>query len=493
MKQIQLMDTTVRDAQQCLWATRMTTAMMLPIAEKLDNVGFEAVDLAGMIQFDVAVRYLKENPWDRVRLMRKKMPKTPLQGDVRSRSLVGFGVVPDDIVQLWVERCIANGFRRIRIFDALADLDNIVPMLQRVKDLGALAIGALAYGHSPVHTDEFYFRKCKEMLQRVDIDALMLKDAGGLLTPDRVRTLVPGLVKILGKKPLEVHSHCITGLAPIVYLESARLGAHQLQTSIAPLANGPAQPATQSIVRDLRSMGYEVPVDDTLIAEIGEHFRAVAEQEGKPVGVPMAYDAFHYEHQVPGGMRRNFRVQLAEAGMLDKYDQVLIECAQIRKELAWPIMITPFAQLVGVQAVANVVYGERYRVVPNEVKMYAFGHYGKLLGPIDPNVLDKIRENGSPAISEKPEPLPPMIPGLRSRYPGASDDELALRAMFAGRQVDDMLAAGPIKTEYTIDQPLVRFIRDLTKRTKFTHVVVEKGDLKLEIRKTEPAVAASHT
>lgn len=492
MREIHIMDQTLRDAHQCLWATRMTTAMMLPVAERMDRIGFQAIDLAANILFDVAVRYLKEDPWHRTRLMREKLVNTPIQADIRGRCLSGFSFVPDDIVNLWVERSVASGCRRVRVVDALNDLDNIVGSLQKARDSGAQAIGALAYSHSPVHTDEFYASKAAELLRRVKIDALQLKDPGGLLTPERVRTLVPALVMELGDVPLEIHSHCLTGLAPLAYLEAARLGASQLHTSIAPLANGPAQPAAQTIVRNLRAMGFAVNVDDALIDEVGEHFRQVADQEGFPLGVPMAYDAFHYEHQIPGGMLNNFRVQLTEAKMLDKFDAVVEECARVRRELAWPIMVTPFAQLVGVQALVNVIYGERYRVVPDEVKKYALGHYGKLLAPIDSEVLDRICENGSPHITEKPEPLPPGVPALRRRYPHASDEERLLRCMFAGSQVDDMIAAGPTKTAYTIEKPVVALIRALAKRPKHSRVMIQRGDVTLDVRRSMSAQGTAH-
>jgi oxaloacetate decarboxylase (Na+ extruding) subunit alpha len=469
MRPVKVMDTTLRDAHQSLWATRMTTAMMLPVAERMDQIGFEAIDLMGLIQFDVAVRYLKEDPWERVRLVRERINRTPLQASVRSKSLTGFGVVPNDILLLWTERLIVNGLKRIRAFDALADLDNIVPILRFAKERGAYTVGALVYGHSPVHTDELY------------VDSIMLKDACGLLTPDRIRTLVPALKKVMGKVPLELHSHCLTGLAPLVYLEGVKLGVDQVHTSIAPLANGPAQPATQTIVRNLREMGYAVALDDPLINEVGEHFRMVAQQEGKPLGVPMEYDAFHFEHQVPGGMLTNFKFQLAQVGVSHRYVDTLHECARIRRELGWPIMVTPFAQLVGTQAVLNVIHGERYRIVPDEVKKYALGYYGKLLAPIEPNVFDRIVENGSQQIALEPRDLDPAVPELRTQYPDMSDDERLLRYSFAGSQVDEMRAAGPMKTRYDFNQPFLTLLGELTKRRKYKHVYVAKGPVRVEL------------
>lgn len=481
MKKIKIMDTTLRDAHQSLWATRMTTAMMLPIASTMDSIGFDAIDLMGLIQFDVSIRYLKENPWERVRLMRAAITRTPMQSSIRSKSLIGFDIVPNDVLLLWGERLVANGLRRIRAFDALADLDNIVYILKAAKEMGAYTVGALVYGHSPVHTDELYATKVKELIERANVDSIMLKDSCGLLTPDRIRTLVPALKKVMGSVPLELHSHCLTGLAPLVYLEGVKLGVDQLHTSIFPLANGPAQPATQTIVRNLRGMGYQMDLNDALIDEVSKHFFRVAEQEGKPIGVPMEYDAFHFEHQVPGGMLTNFAFQLAQAGLSPRLDDVLQECAKIRRELGWPIMVTPFAQLVGTQAVLNVLHGERYRIVPDEVKKYALGYYGKLLAPVEANVLDRIVENGSNRIALEPQPLDPGVPAMRKKYPNMSDEERLLRYSFAGSQVDEMLAAGPMQIRYKFGQPLVTLLEELTKRRGFKHIYIQKGKDRVEL------------
>jgi oxaloacetate decarboxylase (Na+ extruding) subunit alpha len=464
MREIPVVDTTLRDAHQCLWATRMTTAHMLPIAEHMDKAGFQRIDLAGTIQFDVCIRYLKENPWERMRLMRQRITRTPLSSFTRSKNLVSFDIVPDDIVALWVERLVANGFREVGSFDGLNDVDNMLTTLDVARPLGVRTFGALSYCLSPVHTDELYVKIAQDLVKRGKVDAIWLKDAGGLLTVDRITTLVPAIKAVIGSIPLELHSHCMTGLAPLVYLEGIKAGADRIHSSIAPLANGNAQPATQSMARNLRALGFNVSIDDALIDEVGEHFRRIAEQEGKPLGAPQEYDAFHYEHQIPGGMMSNFRSQLAQAGLSHLFQKLLEECARVRYELGYPIMITPFSQLVGTQAVLNVVQGERYRTVPDEVKKYALGYYGKLLAPIEPNVLDRIVANGTPRIALKPEPLAPAVGKLRKQYPNMDDDERILRFMFAGGQVDEMLAAGPMAAEYVFEKPLVRLVRELSQR-----------------------------
>lgn len=464
MRDIAVVDTTLRDAHQCLWATRMTTAHMLPIAGHMDRIGFRRIDLAGTIQFDVCVRYLKEDPWERMRLMSQRITNTPLSSFTRSKNLVAFDVLPDDIVELWVQRLVANGFKEVGTFDGLNDVDNMLVTIDAARKLGVKTFGALSYGLSPVHTDEVYIRTAKDLIKRGKVDSIWLKDAGGLLTVDRIRTLVPAIKKVIGKVPLELHSHCMTGMAPLVYVEGIKAGADCVHTSIAPLANGNAQPATQNVAKNLRALGYTVDIDDKLVDEVSEHFRRIAVQEGKPTGIPQEYDAFHYEHQIPGGMMSNFRSQLAQAGLSHLMQQLLEEVARVRKELGFPILITPFAQFVGTQAVLNVVQGERYRTVPDEVKKYALGYFGKLLAPVDPDVMDRIVANGSPKIALKPEPLAPAVDKLRRQYPNASDDERILRFMFAGQQVDEMLAAGAMKTEYVFQAPLVKLVQELAAR-----------------------------
>ena len=480
MSQVSIIDTTLRDAPQCLWATRMTAGMMLPVAKTMDRVGFSRMDLAAAIQFDVCVRYLKENPWEKFRLLRERIVNTPLQATVRGRSLVSFDILPNDIIELWTERLVVNGFRVVCAMDGLNDVDNLAVSLKLAKSMGVQTEASLAYAHSPVHTDEHYANAAAEIVRKIGVDAIKIRDAGGLLTPDRIRTLVPALKKVMGKTRLALHSHCLTGLAPLVYLEGIRLGVDEVAASIAPLANGPAQPATQTFVRNARALGFQIDTDLGLCDEVGTHFRRIAEQEGLPLGVPAEYDEFHFTHQVPGGMLTNLKFQLEQAGLAERFDAVLEECARVRQELGWPIMITPFSQLVGTQAVLNVVQGDRYRVVPNEVKKYALGHYGKLLAPVEPNVLDRIVANGSSEIGVTPPLLEPAVPRLRRQYANQSDDERLLRFMFAGNQVDDMLAAGPLQTEYVFKNSIQRLLDTALSAKRMHYVRIARDDVSIE-------------
>ncbi|WP_457966947.1 pyruvate carboxylase subunit B [Arthrobacter sp. D1-29] len=485
-REIKIIDTTLRDAHQSLWATRMRTDHIVSMAAEFDKVGFEQVDLMAPIQFDVAVRYLKEDPWERVRLAHEHAPNTRFRALIRSKNIASFDFLADDVIEAWVENLYANGFRVIGSFDGLNDVDNIAPGLIRAKELGASTFGAVSFCESPVHTDELFVAKARELIEKADVDAIMLKDAGGLLTPDRIRTLVPALKEVMGDRTLELHSHCLTGLAPLVYLEAVELGCDALHTSIAPMANGAAQPATQGIVRDLRALGYTVNVDDVLIDTISEKLSAIAEAEDKPVGHPVAYNGLHFMHQLPGGMLSNFHSQLATAGLSDRFDELLHEVARVRSELAFPIMITPFAQFVGTQAVMNVISGERYSIVPNEIKKYVLGYYGTLLAPIDAELHARIVTNGASDIALEPAAIAPMLPDLRERHPDESIDMLLLRAMFAGTQVDEMkktVAGGKNANEFR--QPLLDLIKTLHQKSQAGRQSLTAGNLQISLTKGE--------
>lgn len=483
-REIQIIDTTLRDAHQSLWATRMRTDHILSMLDDFDQGGFAEVDLMAPIQFDVSVRYLKENPWERVRLAHENAPNTKFRALIRSKNLASFDFLPDDVIKAWVERLYANGFRVIGSFDGLNDMDNIADGLRYAKELGATTFGALAFSESPVHTDELYVRKAKELIEKTDVDSIMLKDAAGLLTPDRIRTLVPALKEVIGDRRLELHSHCLTALAPLVYLEAVELGCDALHTSTAPLANGAGQPSTQRIVRDLRALGYTVNIDDDRLEAISGRIKEIAEEEDKPLGEPVEYDGLHFMHQLPGGMLSNFRAQLDTAGLSDRFDELLYEVARVREELAFPIMITPFAQFVGTQAVMNVMSGKRYRMVPNEVKKYALGYYGKLLAPIALDVLELILENGASDIPNEPPEVKPLLPHLREQHPDEDIDLLLLRAQFAGSQVDDMKqAVAEGGNDEEIPRPTLDFLKKLHESNEPGRYNLKIGDLEINLEK----------
>lgn len=484
MQEITFVDTTLRDGHQSHWATRMSTAHMLPIAPLLNEAGFYSVDLMGTVQYDACIRYLRENPWERIRLLAKAMPQTPLSGLIRSKSLTSFNIVPDSVIALWIKRCAENGLRRLMIFDALHDWDNLEISVKTAKAEGIEVVIPLVYSLSPVHTDEFYARKTKEMIKRLKPDRVMIKDSIGLLTVDRTRTLVPVVKKLIGKIPFEMHSHCTTGLGPLCSLESVKLGVETIHTCFSPLANGPSLPSVENMIRNLRRLGYAPRVDEKAVESISDHFRYVAKREGKPIGVPVEYDAFQYVHQVPGGMISNLHFMLAQRKMEHRLDEVLEEIGVIREEWGYPVMITPFSQLVGTQAVLNVLMGERYKTTTDEAVRYVLGHYGQTPAPVDPNVLDKMLNLPEAKKFLNWQQPQPTIDELRKEigHPNISDDELLLRILFPEEHVNATIAAGPIQTTYPSGhKPLLCLIQELTKRNDYTSVHLQKGDFKLSL------------
>jgi oxaloacetate decarboxylase alpha subunit len=462
---VRLVDVTLRDAPQCLWATRMTTAMMADIAPRLDRAGFEAIDLVGGAVFDVCVRYLHEDPWERMRILSSWVKETPLIVMTRSQSLFTFEFFPDDIVALTAERIFANGIRYHTPYDALNDMRNLEVPVHAAKKVGLYTAGGVVYTLSPVHTDEYYKRKTRELIA-LGIDAVYLKDASGLLTPERVKTLVPAIKEVCGDLPLHLHSHCLTGLAPYTACGAVEAGIDVVHTATSTLANGASHPATEWFTKNIRRAGFDVPIDLGPVEEVAERLRYIAKREDKPVGDIVEYDRFHYDHQMPGGMISNLKSQLAPLGLTDRLQQVLEEAAQVRHDLGYPIIVSPFAQFVMTQAVLNVVGKERYATVPDEVRKYVLGYYGEIAGPIDQNLFDRITRGATPTTARPGDLLEPGIPRLRrERGPFESDDDLLLAAFYAKKEYNELKAAGPINTNYPLTStPLTTLLKEVALR-----------------------------
>ena len=440
MNKINFVDQTIRDAQQSLWAFLMRTDMITPIAEIMDRVGFKAIGTVGGNGFVVQTRYHNEDPWERIRLLSKAMPRTPLRISFMTTSLASFDIdTPHDIIALWIKRSVANGIRSFWVCDYQSDMDSFYHFAQLAKAEGAEVVTALMYTFSPVHNDEHWARKTRQIVEVRDcVDAIMIEDAGGVLTPERTRALISTVQQNCNGIPLEFHSHCNSGLAPLCYLEAIQLGIQTVHTAVSPLANGTSLPSTENILGNIRRLGYSSNLDEEALEAMSAHFRHIAEKEGLPVGAPSEYDLFHHEHQVPGGMMTNLKRQLKELGMEHRLEEVLEEIVLVRKEFGYPVMATPFSQIVGVQAVENVVLGERYKRVPDEVIKYVMGYYGEPAAPIDPNVMDRIHSlpQAKQFINWKPQGRSKSIEELRREIgPELSDDELLLNALIPGRSV----------------------------------------------------------
>jgi oxaloacetate decarboxylase alpha subunit len=333
----------------------------------------------------------------------------------------------------------------------------------------------IVYTISPVHTDEYYAAKARELI-RLGVDAVFLKDPSGLLKPERVRTLVPVLRTVVGTLPLQLHTHCLTGLGPVCALEAIRLGVDTVHTATSVLAHGASQPPTEWVARNARRMGREVSLDIDGLQPVADHFRYVAAREGKPLGGIAEYDPFHYEHQIPGGMISNLRSQLRDIGLEHRLDEILEESARVRRELGYPIMVSPFSQFVATQAALNVIQEARYATVPDEIRKYALGYYGQLPAPVDPDVLDRIVGKDRPVTARPGELLAPALERVhRERGPFASDEDLLLAVFYNPEQSARLVAARPIKTDYPVGRtPLVTLVKELAARPDIASVKLIK-------------------
>jgi oxaloacetate decarboxylase alpha subunit len=493
MANVQIIETSLRDGNQCLWsALGVDTARTLTIAPVMDRVGFKAIDFTTSTHMGVAVRYKKEDPWERIRLMAKAVPKTPLQFLSTGFRFISWETASPEFMALAFKTLINNGLRRFALADPMNDADSNVACARMVKQGGGeYVIAALVFTLSPVHDDAHYAERAGKLAACPDVDAIYIKDPGGLLSPKRAATLIPAVKARVGGKPLELHSHCTIGLAELVYLDAIESGVSALQCASGAVADGISNPPAERVVANLRALGHSVRVDDEALAEIGRYFTRIAEAEGLPVGSPQAFDAGYLRHQLPGGMVGTMRRQLAESRLGHLESAVIDEIGRVREELGWPIVMTPFAQIVLTQAVMNVTGKERYGVVPDEVIRYALGRFGRPNVPIDPRVMERI-ESLPRAREVRAEPPMAPLEELRGRLgPRLSDEEFLLRATMPAGQVDAMRAAGPAARHYDPSaKPAMALIRALTARRDLHRVKVEKGDFRLELRRAPPAKTA---
>jgi oxaloacetate decarboxylase alpha subunit len=463
---IGLVDTTVRDGHQSLWsADALTTAMIAEIAPVMDRVGFRAIDFTSSTHMAMAVRTHSEDPWERIRTVRALMPETPLGFITPGMRFMAWQRAPVDVMRLALACVIRSGIRRIWVAESMNDVETDLRIAQIAKQEGAdeVLVG-LVYSISPVHTDEYYAARAREIAASPDVDVLNLKDPGGLLTPERVRTLVPALRAAAPSLPLEVHSHCTATMAPLVYLEAARLGASFVCTAVRPLANGTSQPSAEQTIANLRAEGFEVELDEDALAQMSAYFTGLAARIGRPVGAPAEYDVSIYRHQLPGGMTSTLRRQLREVGLEHRWEDVLAEIPRVREELGWPIMVTPLSQFVGVQAFLNVTTSQRYSQIPDEVVKYVLGQYGPPPGELDPEVAATVL--ASPKAEQlRREENRFDLADARARFGEEIGDELLLlRMMLPPEQVDAMLAGPKVSTGVAARHPIVTLVEGLAQR-----------------------------
>jgi oxaloacetate decarboxylase (Na+ extruding) subunit alpha len=481
---IRLIDTTVRDGNQSNWgATGLDTAMMLGIAPVMDRVGFEAIDFTTSTHMAVAVRFSRQDPWERLRLFRAAAPQTKLSFLTTGMRFISWEVASHELMEFAFGLLLRNGIDRFAVMDPMNNVAAMRGMADLTRKAGGRDIvAALTFTLSPLHDDAHFATAAKALTETGRFDRLYLKDPGGLVTPERARTLIPAIKAAVGALPLEFHSHCTIGLAPFSYLEAAGLGAGCLHTSAAAAANGTGQPAMGPTIRNLRDLGMVVDVDDVAVAEMDAWFTAVAEAEGLAHGVPGEFDRSYFRHQMPGGMMGTMRRQLAEMKRLHLLPQVLEEVERVRADLGYPIMVTPFSQLVGSQALLNVLSGERYQTVPDEVTRYVLGRFGAPSMPLDPEVEDRIRSSKRAKELEE-EPRMGSLDELRAKIGrGYSDEEFLLRAVMPADQVDAMVAAGPAPRAYDPKISKLKYlVGELTKRKGLTGVRISKPGFALDL------------
>lgn len=478
VKPVKITDTTLRDAHQSLWATRMRTEDMLPILTELDEAGFFSLEVWGGATFDVCLRFLGEDPWERLRQIKSHVKKTPLQMLLRAQSLVGYQHYPDDVVREFVSLSVKNGIDIIRIFDSLNDVRNMVVPMEAAKKAGAHVQASVVYTISPVHTTKHYLETATSLCE-LGADSLCIKDMAGLLTPYKAYELVSLLKKELGIM-IHMHSHYIGGIAVPAYLKAVEAGADVLDTASVPLAFGASQPPVETVVRALQDTEYDTGLDLRQLFHIAKYFEDLRKSRGFDRGITRISDMRVFEHQVPGGMISNFVSQLEEQGALERIHDVLEEIPKVRAELGYPPLVTPTSQLVAMQAVLNVLTGVRYKLVPGEVKAYVRGLYGRPPGPIDPEIQKKIIGDEEPLTVRPADILEPGLAkaGRESAGLARSPEDVISYAIFpqVAKKFFEERQGGVIS-------------RQETKETKETRTaLLSEEDLKLNLQEIKELI-----
>lgn len=483
MTDISLVEVSIRDGNQSLWgATGLNSSQILEIAPTMGRAGFKAIDFTSSTHMAVAVRYAKEDPWERIRLMHEAAPDTLLQYITTGMRFISWEQSDPEFMRLVYRRIANAGIGRVIMLDPMHDLDGLLSGAKAAKEEGIEDVmAALTYTISDVHDDEFYAGIARAAAGSPHIDRAYIKDPAGILTPDRARTLIPAVQKALGGKPLELHSHCTIGLSPWTYMVAAELGVETLHVGSGPLSNGTSLPNALRVAANLREYGHNVDIDMRALEKIEDYFTRLARAEGLPFGAPAEFDAAYLRHQIPGGMVTTMRRQLSEIKQLDRWPEVVEEASRVRAELGFPIMVTPFPQIVCTQALFNVIGAERYANVPDQVTRYVLGLFGRPTAPVDPDVRERI-VNSPRAREILAEPPAASLKELRKRIgESLSDEEFLLRAVMPSEQVDAMHKVGRGHHYNPDSAPLKTLLRDIVQRPAVSHVLIEKPELKIEL------------
>lgn len=485
MAHIKFLDETMRDGQQSLWGMKMQAGMALPVTPIIDETGYETISLAGSSLHEVLIRKCHEDPWAGLDLLVESMPNTPLRAGCRSNGSVTFGFTPDALMDLWVERLCVHGLRSFWLYDVLFNIDKMHRLARIAKGHGCKVAGTMLFTLSPVHTDEYYADKADKLSSLPEVDSLLLYDTSGVLDRERISTLVPAIVAKAHGKPIEMHANNMLGQSAKSYMDAIEFGVSVIHTAVRPMANGPSIPSIEIMTRNVEMMGHTHNIDVTKLKPVADHFERVGKAAGFLVNQHFEYDVTALKHQIPGGMMGTLRTQLKEQNMEEKLPDVLAEVAKVRRELGYPGMATPFAQLVGTLAVLNIVTGKRYSVIPDEVIQYAAGFYGEPVAPIDGDVMDRIMsQSRAKEITEHP-PEQPDVAELRRRHgTGEDDDELILRALVPASDIDRMRQFGPPARDYpTLSSPELEQVSRLMKVAHTPLVHVRSQQLELTMRR----------
>ena len=419
VQKVQFVETVLRDANQSLIATRLPYSKFEDILPTMDKAGYYACECWGGATFDVCLRYLHEDPWERLRKIRAKMPNTKLQMLLRGQNVLGYAHYPDDFVKKFVQKAVENGIDIIRIFDALNDTQNMKVAMEATIKAGALASAAISYTTSPVHTLQKYVEMVKE-LKAMGAATICIKDMAGIMGPKEAYDLVSA-IKDAVDLPVDLHTHSTTGLAFMTYLKAVEAGVDIIDTAISPFSGGTSQPATETLAYALRQLGYRVDLDDKCLKDIADYFKPIRDdyvKDGTLMPKSMATDTQCLTYQVPGGMLSNLLSQLKMMNALDRFDEALVETPKVRKDLGYPPLVTPTSQMVGVQAVRNVLDGQRYKTVSKEIKAYCRGEYGRTPAPIDPAVQKQILGDEQPLTGRYADTLEPVFEKTKQELKG---------------------------------------------------------------------------
>ena len=511
-RRVRITDTTLRDGHQSLWATRMRTHDMLPILETMDEVGFQSLECWGGATFDAALRFLDEDPWERLRLIKKHVVRTPLQMLLRGQNIVGYRHYGDDIVRRFVYKAAENGMDIFRVFDALNDVRNFETAAAAIKETGKHFQGAVVYTISPVHSLDHYVEVARSL---VDMGAasICIKDMAALLSPYYAEQLI-GRLKAEIDVPIQLHCHYIGGLAPMTYLKAVEAGVDVIDTATVPLAFGNSQPATEMVVTALIGTPNDTELDLETLFTIAKYFEKVRIETGHERGVTSLTHMQVYSHQVPGGMISNLESQLSEQNALDRLPEVLVEIPVVRSEIGYPPLVTPMSQIVGTQAVLNVLSGRRWHIVPDEMKAYLRGMYGAAPGPVSREVIERVLGDEEPIHVRPADLVGETLEDFRDEIGdlARSEEDLLSYALFpqTARIYLERHHIGPESDVFGTQMPAyltsqmgaalgddagarLRDILALVEESAVDEVVIEQGDLKMTVRKAGVTAAVPAT